>query len=205
MKRVGVTLVEVLIVTLIVAILVAIVTPILLGAKKRSRDAVVASQLHQLWIATELYVQAESLTSPPLSSEALRLDPKNRDIVRIRNTPWLPRQVDTAPRPNCPFLGDFVYMRYIQALKNDEGWEFWSEKFGSTLPLFVSLHPSYDELPGGLPGNREVIPIGCTAYEPKMISKSYQCYIDGSVKLRRHPVSTGPTYTYFSYANLMFY
>ncbi len=67
--RHGFTLIELLVVVAIIALLISILLPALSNAKNTAKDAVCASNLRQLGLATEYYVQDENGRIPYIAAE----------------------------------------------------------------------------------------------------------------------------------------
>ncbi len=90
--REGFTLVEVLVVAAIIAVLAAMLFPVLNTARGKARESVCASNLHQLYLAMDMYLQ-DNDDRFPISYVASRLGPyqswreavqpylRNRDVL----------------------------------------------------------------------------------------------------------------------------
>lgn len=81
-RQVGFTLTELLVVIAIVAVLAAILFSVFSGAKERARRASCQSNLKQIALAMQQYVQDNSVTYPPLVHQDKNPDGTPRDAVR---------------------------------------------------------------------------------------------------------------------------
>ncbi len=82
-RRLGFTLVELLIVVGIVALLTAILLPVFIAARERARTTACASNLRQLHLAFSLYVADNSGYLPPYITDS------NRQVTRPDGTTFL--------------------------------------------------------------------------------------------------------------------
>lgn len=198
-KRSAFTLIETLIVVSIIGILAAITFSVMASAKRKSIDAKVASNMHQMAMAVQMYMDNYQAARPPLDLSSLWDDPSLRPLGRTPGVPWTPGEVDGRPRKDCPLFGDLVYSRYVHPFWTDDGWDFWFDGYERNPPLFASLHIVANELEG-VPKDDDH---ACGRINPMMVSKSLQVRLDGSMRLEPEP--DGGRGTFFSFANLFYW
>jgi prepilin-type N-terminal cleavage/methylation domain-containing protein len=92
------TLVEVLVVIAIIGILAAVLLPVLSRAKERGRTAACLSNLHQMGIALQLYVDENNNRLPVMYDKATNSVPTNGPSVDIVLKP----QLGTLKVLRCP-------------------------------------------------------------------------------------------------------
>ncbi|GMV35771.1 MAG: hypothetical protein AMXMBFR61_02790 [Fimbriimonadales bacterium] len=112
-RGVGLTLVELLVVTAVIAALAAILYPVVTVARKRGQSAQIVSNMRQLAQAVNVYMDDYCLRLPPLDPRPLLKNPAVRAIAYYPHKMATRSEMDSAPREEVPFLGDYVYCREV--------------------------------------------------------------------------------------------
>ncbi len=82
MRRAGFTLIELLVVIAIVAVIAAILFPVFAAVRERGRRTVCQSNLHQISLAMQQYVQENGNTYPPQEYQGRNVDGSEADAVQ---------------------------------------------------------------------------------------------------------------------------
>lgn len=192
------SMVEVLIVVVIIAAIASLLVPAYRAGRSAADGVRVVAHLKQWGAAIGAYMEDWSLLRPPPSIEPLRAQADLQPLLRIPGVPWTPDAVDQPSREECPYLGDYAYVRYVHPYDSDAGFDLrdrWNE--GNT-PWLVSVHPARSELTW-VPAYRAHGGFTCSSYEPFMISASMRLHPDGSIRVHRYPRHGEQGGVYFNY------
>src|SRR5437868_12237246 len=128
----GFTLTELMAVLAIIAVLSGILFPVMRGAKSAAKRTAAISNLHQCFVAMQLYAPEENFVRSlpnkpvlePYLGHQITCDPSDtwRSSCEAPSTPWT--------------VGSFGYLRTVGSNDTDEYWEWYASL--PYVPLLVS-------------------------------------------------------------------
>ena len=128
-RRTAFTLIEIMVVVGIIAIIAALLFPVMVEAKRRSKESVTLSNLRQCGVALTLY-DVEAL-DPPSFEDAVE------SLATAPKVDALDYWITDHPEPPIPLIGSYAYVRGVVAYDSYEEFKVFKEESYATRPYPV--------------------------------------------------------------------